>query len=281
MSYWKILYTTEKHKKQVKKWIDGFMHVKPDGRNAVMYNEDLDKIHHFKIERKHRIFEGGEFGIQKYDLQIDEQIAKLPTDLDSTSGPSEFYSPPPLIHRSRATINNSFRKPAASDSQEKPVYRHVDTPIRMLRKRKSSQNDMPLQPIKPPRFAPSIGDCFDEKDTIDIKLESPESQTFSEPAKIAKLSTAECSSSNVLDDTNKLSEKSDFSFSLTENSEDNHSLPLFNSQGDIHSRLMKSNPACTSHIPEDHQTSSQEHCSEVSHGRASTFKNPFDSSDED
>jgi len=118
-------------------------------------------------------------------------------------------------------------------------------------------------------------------DTIDIKLESPESQTFSEPAKIAKLSTAECSSSNVLDDTNKLSEKSDFSFSLTENSEDNHSLPLFNSQGDIHSRLMKSNPACTSHIPEDHQTSSQEHCSEVSHGRASTFKNPFDSSDED
>ena len=44
-----------------------------------MYNEDLDKIHHFKIERKHRIYEGGEFGIQKYDLQIDEQISRLPT----------------------------------------------------------------------------------------------------------------------------------------------------------------------------------------------------------
>ena len=46
-----------------------------------MYNEDMDKIHHFKVERKYRIYEGGEFGIQKYDLQIDEQIPKLPTGL--------------------------------------------------------------------------------------------------------------------------------------------------------------------------------------------------------
>ncbi|CAG5097118.1 Oidioi.mRNA.OKI2018_I69.XSR.g14940.t1.cds [Oikopleura dioica] len=80
-TYWKILYTTQKHKKQTKKWIDGYMHVKPDGKNAVMYSEDLDKIHHFRIEQKFRcrITEGGEFGIQKYDLQVDEQLSKLPT----------------------------------------------------------------------------------------------------------------------------------------------------------------------------------------------------------
>jgi hypothetical protein len=38
-------------------------------------------------------------------------------DLGSTTGPSEFYSPPPLLHRSRTTINNSFKRPASSDSQ--------------------------------------------------------------------------------------------------------------------------------------------------------------------
>ena len=42
---------------------------------------------------------------------------KSDKDLGSTTGPSEFYSPPPLLHRSRTTINNSFKKPSSSDSQ--------------------------------------------------------------------------------------------------------------------------------------------------------------------
>jgi len=141
---------------------------------------------------------------------------------------------------------------------------------------------MPLQAIQPPIFAPSRGDCFDEEDTADLKLERPESQPFSEPAKIPKLSRDQSVSSNVSDDTSTIiSEKSsDFSFTLSENSEEAHSLPLFNTQRDLHSQSLKSNPACTSYIPEEHQASSQE-TSEETVERVSSFTNPFESSEED
>lgn len=128
----------------------------------------------------------------------------------------------------------------------------------------------------------SLDESF--QDTAEIKLERPESQPFNDPAKIPKLSRAESFPSNISDDTSTIiSERSaDFSFNLSENSEENTSLELFNVQGDVHSQSMKSIPACTSHIPEDHQTSSSHKpCSDEMVERVSTFNNPFESSEED
>eukprot|EP00762_Andalucia_godoyi_P006513 ANDGO_05081.mRNA.1 Regulator of nonsense transcripts 1 homolog len=118
-------YTKDAHKKQNRKWLDGFVEFKGDVRVCVLFGEDLSKLGTYKVPLTDDVEDGYEFRLSVYLVQVcDRQngppAKKMPNIPENeeensvlTTAPSNSRPPPSKVFR-----GSQFRLPGRSDAKD-------------------------------------------------------------------------------------------------------------------------------------------------------------------